>query len=690
MRKLDVAVDIGGTFTDLVAYDESTGKVTSAKSSTTPPELTLGIVRCLEKSGLSVAEARNFVHGSTIAINTVIERRGVRTALVVTRGTRDVYKIGRGNRPEAYNLFFKRPEPLVPRHLTFEVEERLGPDGRVVTSFDEVQARAVAEEVARSGVEAVAVCFLHSWRNAAHEERMGELLSEVVPRAFVTLSHRVLREYGEYERTSTSVINAYIGPPIRAYLESLERLLAERRFDGRFLIMQSNGGVMAPVVASALPVAMLESGPVGGFMAAARVGKLLGYADLIGFDMGGTTAKTSLVTGGEPRVAHGYHIGGYASGQPVMLPVVDTVEVGSGGGSIAWVDEFGSLQVGPRSAGAEPGPICYGHGGTEPTVTDANLVLGRLSERALLDGEMTLARDAAQNGIETTIGAALGLTPLDAARAVIRIAVTKMSLAVREVSVERGYDPRDFAMVAFGGAGPLHAVEVARELHIPTVIVPNVPGQFSAAGMLVADLKHDYVRTFYQELDTADLGELLRLAKELVDEGRRTLRAEGASTQTMEFRYVLEIRYVGQEFTLPIEVPLETLAGSARESIRARFNESHDRQFGYRDNERPVEIVNLRVTSVGRRETRDVLALAPPPPGSRVAPAETRPVVLEDQAFVGCPVYRRDALPEGFEVPAPAIIQEYGSTTLLFPGDAATVAPSGELVIRVGSLESGV
>ncbi|HXV65388.1 MAG TPA: hydantoinase/oxoprolinase family protein [Vicinamibacteria bacterium] len=690
MRKLDIAVDIGGTFTDLVAYDESTGRVTSTKSSTTPPELTLGIVRCLEKSGLSVAEARNFVHGSTIAINTVIERKGVRTALVVTRGTRDLYKIGRGNRPEAYKLFFKRPEPLVPRHLTFEVDERLGPDGRVVTRFDDAQARAVAEEVAGSGVEAVAVCFLHSWRNAAHEERMGELLSEVVPRAFVTLSHRLLREYGEYERTSTSVINAYIGPPIRAYLGSLERLLAARRFDGRFLIMQSNGGVMTPAVAGGHPVAMLESGPVGGFMAAARVGKLLGYTNVIGFDMGGTTAKTSLVTGGEPRMAHGYHIGGYASGQPVMLPVVDTVEVGSGGGSIAWVDGFGSLQVGPRSAGAEPGPICYGQGGTEPTVTDANLVLGRLSERALLDGEMTLACDAAHRGLETTIAAALGLTPVEAARAVIRIAVTKMSLAVREVSVERGYDPRDFAMVAFGGAGPLHAVEVARELHIPTVIVPNVPGQFSAAGMLLADLKHDYVRTFYQELDTADLGELLRLAKELVDEGRRTLQGEGVSSQTMEFRYVLEIRYVGQEFTLPIEVPPGALAGAERENIRARFNDNHDRQFGYRDNERPVEIVNLRVTAVGRREIRDVLALSPPPPGGRVEPAETRPVVLEDGTFVACPVYRRDGLPEGFELSGPAVIQEYGSTTLLFPGDSARVSPSGELVIRVGSLESGV
>jgi N-methylhydantoinase A len=686
VRKVHLAVDIGGTFTDLVGYDEATGRLYSAKSSTTPRDLSQGILDCLDKSGLSIPQTARFVHGSTIAINTVIERKGVPTALVVTRGTRDLYKIARGNRPEAYNLFFKRPEPLVPRHLTFEIDERLRADGSILTPFDADQVMAVAREIAESGVESVAVCFLHSWNNPAHEVRMGEILAGEMPQAFVTLSHRVLREYGEYERMSTSVINAYIGPKVSSYLGRLERALAERDFEGRLSIMQSNGGVMSPSVAKLLPVGMLESGPVAGFIAAARVGERLGHPEVIAFDMGGTTAKTNLVTRGEPRMAHGYHIGGYASGQPVMLPVVDTVEVGSGGGSIAWVDDVGALQVGPRSAGAEPGPICYGKGGEEPTVTDANLALGRLSAKTLLGGEMTLDVGAAEQGLANRVAKPLGLSLVEASLAVIQIAVAKMSLAVREVSVERGYDPRDFAMVAFGGAGPLHAVEVARELHIPIVIVPDVPGQFSAAGMLAADVKHDYVRTFYQELDAADFDELDRIAEELAEEGRATLRGEAVAEKDTELRYVLETRYRGQEFALPIAVVPETLRRGDRDTVSASFHESHERQFGYRDESRPLEIVNVRVTAIGRQPSRGDLA-AKSSGGSGEA-METRPVYFGRDGTLDCPVYARDGLSSGLEIEGPAVVQEYGSTTILHPGDRAEVADGGELLIRVGGASS--
>lgn len=680
---LVVAIDIGGTFTDLVAYDDRTGSLVSSKSSTTPADLSVGIRNCLDKSRIPVTEAASFVHGSTIAINTVIEHKGVPTALVVTKGTRDVYKIGRGNRPEAYNLFFKRPEPLVPRHLTFEVSERLGPDGTVWEPFDGEQARSVAEEISRTGVEAVAVCFLHSWSHPGHEQRMGEILAKTMPDAYLTLSHQILREYGEYERISTSALNAYIGPIVRRYLESLERLLADRKFPGRLLIMQSNGGVMSPAVGKETPVAMLESGPVAGFIAAARVGELLGHSNVIALDMGGTTAKTSLVIDGAPRMAHGYHIGGYARGQPVMLPVVDTVEVGSGGGSIAWVDDVGSLQVGPRSAGADPGPICYGRGGTEPTITDANLVLGRLGQTTLLGGEMALDAEAAAAGLGSKIGERLGLSAVGSALAIIKIAVMKMSLAVREVSVERGYDPRDFALVAFGGAGPLHAVEVARELHIPMIIVPIVPGQFSAAGMLMADLKHDYVRTYYKELGLADFHELRRIVDGLIDQGRERLLDEGVPESRMEFRRFFEIRYAGQDFALPITVSSEVLAGGARDAVRSTFNESHERQFGYHDDERPVEIVNVRVTAVGRHEDRSFLQVAPPP--SSPHSKGTRSVFFDStERPTESPVYHRDKLSADNAIGGPAVIEEYGSTTILFPGDSATVAPTGELLIRVG------
>ncbi len=674
---LIVAVDIGGTFTDFLGYDDTTGRLVSAKSSSTPGDLARGILNCLDKIHLPPGAIDTVVHGSTVAINTVVERTGAPTVLIVTRGMRDVYKIGRGNRPEAYNIWFKRPRPLVPRHLTFEIEERLGPAGDVRIPFDASQAASVAKGVADTGVESVAVCFLHSWSNPAHEKLMGQLLAEHAPGSFVTLSHEILREYGEYERISTTVLNAYIGPKVRAYLDGLERMLGGHGFEGDILIMQSNGGVMAPSTAKILPVAMLESGPVGGFIAAARTGCRLGYQSIIGFDMGGTTAKTNLIRDGEPTMSHGYHIGGYAEGHPMMLPVVDTVEVGSGGGSIARVDEVGSLCVGPVSAGAEPGPVCYGRGGTEPTVTDANLILGRLDPAGFLGGEMMLDSSAARTAIQNRIALPLGLSEVGAALAIVKIAVLNMSLAVQQVSVERGYDPRDFAMVAFGGAGPLHAVEVARALHIPTVVVPNFPGQFSAAGMLMADLRHDYVRTYYKPLTGADFNQLRGISDEL-----ESLARERAAEFTT-FRYFVEVRYAGQDFSIPIPIIPMLFNGEYAETIRSSFNEFHQRQFGYSDPVQPLELVSIRLTAIAARQHRDGFT-APPPAGSGEPQIACRAVVFEDaERPIHCPVLQRERLRPGNCVAGPAIIQEYASTTVLFPGDRAKVAVSGELLIHI-------
>src|SRR2546426_963522 len=534
---LIAAVDIGGTFTDFLGYDSATGRLLSSKSPTTPARLEQGIRECLEKAGVSVNAIDAFVHGSTVAINTVLERKGARTALIVTRGTRDVYKIGRGNRPDAYDIWFKRPEPLVPRHLTFEVEERLLATGEVHTPLNVPQAETIARQVDDSGVEAVAVCFLHSWNNPAHESRMAQLLNS---KTYRSISHEILREYGEYERISTTVLNSYIGPTVSAYLQGLERMLQKEGFAGSLWIMQSNGGVMSSPVARRLPVAMLESGPVGGFIAAARTGAALGYPNVIGFDMGGTTAKANLARDGEPQMSHGYYIGGYASGQAMMLPVVDTVEVGAGGGSIAKVDHTGSLKVGPASAGADPGPACYGKGGTEPTVTDANLVLGRLDPNQFLGGEMPLNVEASRQAINRCIGGPLGLSEAAAAQAIVKIAVMNMSLAVRQGSVERGYDPRDFVIVGFCGGRPLHAAEVARSLHIPLVVIPNFPGQFSASGMVMAEPRHDFVRTYYRALDKTKFTELERIAAEM-----ETLAREQMGTGDIRMRHFLEVRYSG-------------------------------------------------------------------------------------------------------------------------------------------------
>jgi N-methylhydantoinase A len=679
---LIVAVDIGGTFTDFLGYDPASGTLLSAKSSSTPEDLSRGIRKCLEKIGRPAAEIAEFVHGSTVAINTVVEKKGAKTALVVTQGTRDVYKIGRGNRPEAYNIWFRRPEPLVPRHLTFEIQERLSAMGDVRIALDEQQAATVADLIAESDVQSVAVCFLHSWSNPAHEQQMTALLKKALPDAYLSVSHHILREYGEYERTSTTVLNAYIGPEVSRYIEGLENMLHSEGFTGTLLIMQSNGGVMAPSTAKELPVAMLESGPVGGFIAAARTGVRNGRPNVIAIDMGGTTAKANLVRDGEPTMSHGYHIGGYASGQPMMLPVVDTVEVGAGGGSIARVDHVGSLRVGPESAGAEPGPACYGKGGVEPTVTDANLILGRLDPGQFLGGEIALDVDAARDAIRRRVAEPLGLTEIEAALAIIEIAAMNMSLAVRQISVERGYDPRDFAMVAFGGAGPLHAVQVARSLYIPTIIIPNYPGQFSAGGMLIANLRHDFVRTYYRPLERVDFDQLRAIVGEMTRLGEARLREGRVPESRVEFRYFLDLRYAGQDFSLSLPVEPGLFGEDYRATIRTEFHEMHQRKFGYQDVEQPLEVVSARMSAIAVREYRDLPnTLAN---GAGVVVCHRNVYFESADSPVHCAIYKRDALAPGTVLRGPCIIQEYASTTVLFSGDQAEVASTGELVVQLG------
>jgi N-methylhydantoinase A len=679
---LSIALDIGGTFTDLVVFDDETGSLRHAKSTTTPADLTDGIVSCLKKSGADLRAASAFVHGSTIAINTVIERSGARAALVTTRGTRDVYRVGRANRPEAYNIFFKRPVPLVPRSMTLEVDERLLASGEPLVPLDAAEAEAVARRVAALEPEAVAVCFLHAYANPAHEVAMGAALRAALPEAYVSLSHEILREYREYERTSTTVVNAYIGPRVSRYLSDLERVLAELGFRGTLLIMQSNGGVTSAEVARRVPVALMESGPVGGINASAEVGKALGFANVVAFDMGGTTAKASLIRDGQPAIAEGYYIGGYASGQPVMLPVVDVVEVGAGGGSIAWIDETARLKVGPRSAGGQPGPVCYDAGGTEPTVTDANVVLGRISGERFLGGELPLNVQKAHDAIARQVAAPLGMTVEEAALGIIRIAVAHMTYAVRGVSVERGYDPRECALVVSGGAGPLHALAIARELHIPSVIVPLLPAHFSAVGMLLTDVKHDFVRTYFSLLDDTDFSVVQRICAEMADDGTRLLASEGCRRDAMRVDTFFDLRYVGQEFCMTVPVSAEEIARADRAAIRGRFDGLHDRYYGHHAADEPLELVNVRsAASAARPRIRF-------PEGGGIA-AEGAPtyraVYVDDPGTpLRCPIYDRASLPAGCIVEGPAIVEEYATTTLLLRGDRASVTPSQELLVAVG------
>ena len=676
---LVVAIDIGGTFTDLIGFDDAARRFVEAKSLTTPAQLGQGVIDCIRKSALAADAIDELIHGSTIAINTLIERKGAKTGLVVTRGTRDVYIIGRGNRPEAYSLFFHRHRPLVPRHLTREVDERLLSSGEVHVPLDRAGIADACRALAAEGVEAVAVCFLHSYVNPEHERVAGDMIRAAMPRAYVSLSHEILREYREFERTSTTVVNAYIGPKVGGYVKELEASLGEIGFGGALSIMRSNGGVMTPEIATARPAAMMESGPVGGIIASAQVGCALGFRNVISFDMGGTTAKASLVREGEPTMAPGYHVGGYASGHPVMLPMIDVVEVGAGGGSIAWLDDVGALKVGPQSAGADPGPICYRGGGFEPTITDANVVLGRLDPDNFLGGEMKLDADAAQRGIDEKIAGPLKMDAIAAAEAIVEIAIAKMSLAVREVSVAKGYDPRDFALVASGGAGPLHVVAIARELYIPKVVVPLFPSHFSALGMLLADERHDFIRTFYCDLATVDFAALLKIHHEMVAQASATLRHAAQAQRQIH----LDLRYVGQEFTLQVPVSVEAIASGDRAGIRAAFDALYEHRYAHHSPDEPVEMVNIRLALIGKR---------PKPVFPRLAarggakPARTRAVYLaEARKALPCPVYQRETLGAGDEIAGPALIQEHGTTTVLFAQDTLTVAPSGELIITVGA-----
>jgi len=675
---LVVAIDIGGTFTDLIGFDEDAGAFVQAKSLTTPAHLVQGIIDCLRKSGIKAEAIDELIHGSTIAINTLIERKGALTGLIVTRGARDVYIIGRGNRPEAYNLLFHKHRPLVPRRLTLEADERLLPSGDVHAPLKRASVEEACRTLSVSGVESVAVCFLHSYSNPEHERVAGEIVRNILPDAYLSLSHEILREYREFERISTTVVNAYIGPKVGGYVRSLKSNLGDIGFRGDLSIMRSNGGVMTPELATECPVAMMESGPVGGIIASAQVGQALGFQNVISFDMGGTTAKASLIRDGEATLAPGYYVGGYAGGHPVMLPMIDVVEVGAGGGSIAWIDEIGALKVGPQSAGADPGPICYRGGGTEPTITDANVVLGRIDPDNFLGGQMKLDAEAAARGIAEKIAAPLKMETVAAAQAILEIATAKMSLAVREVSVAKGYDPRDFALVASGGGGALHAIAIARDLHIPTVIIPLFPSHFSALGMLVADERHDFTRTHFADLAAVDFARLVEVYEEMRKQAEASLRHKRGAEEQIQ----LDLRYVGQEFTLSVPVTLKQLQAGDRKAIRKAFDALYEHRYSHHSPEEPVEMVNMRLGIVGKRAKLKFprLGKSGKPPA-----ASHRDVYFTDAAKpVRCPLYRREELKAGARIAGPALVQEHGTTTVLFKGDDCRVVPSGELIIKIG------
>ena len=678
-----VGIDIGGTFTDLVGYVD--GKIVTSKTSTVPADPTQGIARSLELANCDPNELNEILHGSTIAINTVLERKGARTALITTTGFRDVYAIGRSNRIQAFNLFFKRPQPLVPRSLTFEIPERILASGEVLEALDEKVVAGIVSEIEAAGVESVAVCLLHSWANPSHERRVGDMLRKAMPNIFVTLSHEILREYREYERSSTTALNAFVGPRVGGYLKRLETYLRSGAFDGKIHIMRSNGGVMSIGQAQEQPVSMMESGPVAGMIGAGRLAKMLGLKRCIGFDMGGTTAKSSLITDGAPAIETGYVIGEEADGQPMQLPVVNIVEVGAGGGSIAWVDNAGGLHVGPQSVGADPGPACYGKGADLPVVTDADLILGRINPQRFLNGGMPLDKAASERAMLNKVGNGLGLNAVEAALGVAKIADTSMSLSVRAVSIHKGIDPRDTAMIAFGGAGPLHAIAIAREIYIPQVIIPKLPGTFSALGMLMASWRQDFVQTFIGRVGELSEETVNKVYGELVASAKEQMKRDGISETEADYRFFADLRYVGQEHAISIPIEATSQLSGDTGEVRKRFDAEHDRRYSQSAPTEALEIVSLRlVLTAARTDNVAEEWLSRPWEPEAEAEVGSRDVVFNDASKpLKTAIYWRPALPAGFKLTGPAVIEEPNSTILIHPGDEVVVHEAGHLLVTL-------
>jgi N-methylhydantoinase A len=680
---LRLAADIGGTFTDIAAFDERTGKLAFGKALSTPARLVDGINAGVGKAQSDYRSAALFLHGSTIAINTILERTGAKTALLITEGFRDIYEIGRINRPDAYNLFFQKHEPLVERALRFEVRERVLADGEIETPLDEAEIAALGRMIEGLGVEAVGILFLNCYARRDHEIRAKAILERNHPGLFVSASHELSEEYREFERCSTVVANAYIGPIVRRYIGEIDEHIRGEGFHGSFLVVQSTGGLYEAQQAKHHCVRMLESGPAAGVIGTQALCHTLGLKHAIAFDMGGTTAKAGVIYNGEALTTGAALIGGYDQALPVQIAMMDIFEVGTGGGSIARVEE-GGLRVGPQSAGASPGPACYGLGGAEPTVTDANLVLGRLGADRFLGGEMKLDVDAARRALGERVANPLGLDVTSAAHGILRIAATAMSYAVKGVTTERGLDAGEFALVAYGGAGPLHAVEVAREIGMRTVIVPPAPGVFSAFGMLFSDLRYDFVRTWFRRLEDAPFPEIERVYRDLEDQGRAAIAGASVKPQKIVVQRAADMRYVGQEHAVTVDLPRDVFTRRDRAAIKRHFDDMHLRRYGTSAPDERAEIVSLRATVTGimRKPPQEKFARGKATP-DKAAFTGKRPVYLAG-GFKPTPTWRRAALLAGNRIFGPALIEEHASTTVLLPGDRAEVDAYGNLVIAVG------
>ena len=681
-----IGFDVGGTFTDFVLQSPS-GELATAKRLTTYPDPSeaclAGLDALIAASGVAWGDVAQAVHGTTLGSNVVIEKKARGVGLLTTRGFRDVLVIGREKRYQVYDLQIEKPRPLIPRRLIGEVTERILADGSVRTPLDEADARRAVRELVARGVTTLAICLLHAYLNPAHEKRLAALVAEEAPRVTVTLSHEVSPTFREYERTSTTVVNAYVMTAVREYLAGLGRALAARGYRGRLFVMQSSGGIATAEAMQRYPVRMIESGPAAGALMAAAYGELTGHRDLIAFDMGGTTAKLALVEKGRPSTTTAFELHRVAnapgSGLPMNIQALDLVEIGAGGGSIARA-ALGVIAVGPESASSTPGPVCYGRGGAEPTVTDANLVLGYLNPDDFAGGSMRLDAAGAARALETKVARPLGLSLAEAAWGVHAIVNTNMELATRVVSIERGRDPRDLTLVAFGGSGPVHGCRLARALGIPRVILPAAAGVTAAIGLLAAEVRFDVARTYVRRLDAVDPARVSAMYEEMAAQALEVVR-ESAVAGDVTVARGADARYVGQGYELTVPVPAGALDAAALARVRAAFDEVYAARYGYANPAEPVEIVTWKLSAVGG-SPRIALAKAARGAGPAAPKARRRAYFPETGGFTETPVYDRYALGAGARLAGPAIVEERESTTVLPPGTAATVDEYANLLVE--------
>jgi N-methylhydantoinase A len=693
-----IGVDIGGTFTDAALVEETSGRIGVAKVLTTPEDLAKGVLGALTSAmrhyEVVSSEVRLLSHATTVVTNAILEESGARAALITTRGFRDVLELRRSARADLYNLFQDAPSTLIPRRRRLEITERVGADGAIVTPLAENEIDGLIAALKRARVDAIAIALVFSFLNPEHERRLGAVLRAALPEVPVYLSSEVLPEIKEFERSSTTAVCAYVGPLLASYLERLGEVTRSRALPPLYL-MGSNGGILEAPEVVAMPAMAVESGPAAGVVAAALVARQTGRPDLLSFDMGGTTAKASLIRGGQYETTSEYEVGGGSSmtrwmngtGHPIRVPVIDLAEVSAGGGSIAWVDRAGALRVGPKSAGANPGPACYGRGGTEPTVTDCDLLLGYLDKRSLLGGDMAVDLTAAETAVRTRLAKPLGVDVRTAAAAVIDVVNHAMAEVLKIVSVQRGHDPRDFVLAAFGGAGPLHAAALASELGIAEVVCPPIPGAFSALGLVGTDLKRDYVQTVFTLTNAADPAALEAAFVRLERKGAAMLDRAGVAPERRRFERSVDARYPRQSYELLVPVPPRPVDQAMLEKIAASFHDRHLQTYGHDNREESVQIVSIRLAAIG--------TIPPLLVRDRTAPAGTDAVKSKRQLWfretgsVDATIYDRRRMPAGLEVAGPVVIESLESTILVPPGWRGRMNEDGFVLLeRLGKMET--